>query len=174
MILRCVPNNLSSTHPHSPIGEPEPPSADRSPLSEHIQACMHEDLSQETLHSDNRLNPSPSPFETGPEEKVLSAETPQTQRVLPSELLSFFNINVQQSGPNKPSLTDIVSVWDLQTPDFILLTETPLRPKHDALTHTLRNRGYKIHYQSVNAPTPRDTLPEVRLPDYFNHSGGDC
>ena len=38
----------------------------------------------------------------------------------------------------------------------------------------MRNRGYEIHYQPVNAPTPPDTLPEARLPTRLTHSGGGC
>jgi hypothetical protein len=61
---------------------------------------------------------------------------------------------------------------DLNTPDFLLLTETPPLPHSGALKHTLRNRGYNIHSHPVNAPTPPDTLPEARLPTHLTHSGG--
>ena len=159
-------------YPPSPIGEIDPPSADYSPLLEYIHTFIHEEFSQEILHYDDRPNPSPSPLEVGPEARVLPAQSPQTQRVLPSERLSFLAPNLQKAGSNRPSQRNIVSLLNLHTPNFLLLTGIPLLPNNGALTHTLRNRGYKIHYQPINAPTLPDTLPEARLPDYLTHSGG--
>ena len=63
---------------------------------------------------------------------------------------------------------------DLHTPDFLFLTETPLAPNNGALTHILRNRGYKLNYQPVNTLKPQDTLPAARLTDHLTHSGGGC
>ena len=55
-----------------------------------------------------------------------------------------------------------------------MLTETPMHPHHGALTQTLRNRAYKTHYQQGNAPSPKGTLPEARLPPQCTHNGGGC
>jgi len=96
---------------------------------------------------------------------------PPTQGALPAEQLSFLTFNVQKVGSISTSLTDIVSILDFRTPDFLLLTETPPLPHSGALTHTMRNQGYKIYYYHVNAPTPPDTLPETRLPTHLTHSG---
>jgi hypothetical protein len=65
--------------PYSPIGEPDPPSAGTSPPLEHIHTLIHEKLSQETLHSNDRPNPSHSPLEADPEARLLPEESPQTQ-----------------------------------------------------------------------------------------------
>ena len=63
---------------------------------------------------------------------------------------------------------------DFHILDFLLIAETPSLPNDGPLTHTLRNKGYKTHYQYVNAPTPPDTLPEAGLPTHLTHSGGGC
>jgi len=63
---------------------------------------------------------------------------------------------------------------DLHTLDFLILAETPLLRNNGALTHVLRNKGYKIYYHPINAPSPPDTLPEARLPDHLTHPGGGC
>jgi len=58
--------------------------------------------------------------------------------------LKFLTINVQKTGANNPSLVDIITMLDLHSPDFLLLTETPLPPQSGALRQALRNRGYRI------------------------------
>jgi hypothetical protein len=90
----------------------------------------------------------------------------------PSERLSFLTLDAQKAGPNNPSLVDIVSLLDSQTPDFLLLTETPLLPNNKALTHILRKRGYKIHDNTTKAPSPPGTLLEARLLAHLTHPGG--
>jgi hypothetical protein len=81
---------------------------------------------------------------------------------------------VQKAGPNSPSLVDIVSLLDIHTPDFILLTETPFLPNNAALTHILRNKRYTICYHLSNAPSSPDILPEARLLDNLTHPRGEC
>jgi hypothetical protein len=61
---------------------------------------------------------------------------------------------------------------DDQSPGILFLTETPLHIRSGALTHVLRNRGYRIHYHSANAPSPPDAIPEARIPDHLTHAGG--
>ena len=61
---------------------------------------------------------------------------------------------------------------DAHSPDFLLLTETPMHPHSGALLHALRNRGYKVHHHQVNAPFHPDGLPEARLPAHLTHPGG--
>ena len=56
--------------------------------------------------------------------------------------LKFLTINVQKAGANSPSLVDIITMLDHHSPDFLLLTETPLPPHSRALRQALRNRGY--------------------------------
>ena len=66
--------------------------------------------------------------------------------------LKFLTINVQKAGANIPSLVDIITMLDQHSPDFLLLTETPLPPNSGALCQTLRNRRYRIHHTPANAP----------------------
>ncbi len=40
--------------------------------------------------------------------------------------LKFLTIYVQKAGANNPSLADIITMIDQHSPDFFLLTETPL------------------------------------------------
>ena len=47
-------------------------------------------------------------------------------------------------------------------------------PHRGALTQALCNRGYKIHFHQVNAPSPQDTFPEAHLPTHTTHNGGGC
>ncbi len=79
----------------------------------------------------------------------------------------------KKMGTNSPSLTDLVTLLDRHAPDVLLLTETPPLPHQGALTQVLRNIGYKTHYHPVNAPSPKDTLPEARLPTHTTHGGGE-
>ena len=88
------------------------------------------------------------------------------------ERLSFLTINTQKTGFNSPSLTDLVSLVYTHSPDFLLLTETPMHPHSGALLHALCNREYKIHHHTVNAPFHPDGLPEARLPASLTHPGG--
>ncbi len=68
----------------------------------------------------------------------------------------------------------MVSLIDLHTPNFLLLAETLSLHNDGALTHTLRNRGYTMYYQPINAPTPPDALPEARFSNHLTHSGDGC
>ena len=68
----------------------------------------------------------------------------------------------------------MVTLIDLHMPDVLLLTETPMIPHHGALAHVLRNMGYNIHYNPVNAPPPKGTLPEARLQIRATHNGERC
>jgi hypothetical protein len=88
--------------------------------------------------------------------------------------LTFLTLNAQKAGANSPSLTDIVTVSDLFTLDFLLLVETPLYQHSGTPTHALRNRGYSSHYHPSNAPFQTDVLPEARLPTHLTHSGEGC
>jgi hypothetical protein len=109
-----------------------------------------------------------------PEVQAHSSERPYSHGALLTEQLSFMTLNVRKAGIYSPSLVDIVSLLDLYTPDFVLLTETPLLPNNGARTHILRNMGYKIHYHPINAPSPPDILLEARLPSRLTHAGGGC
>ena len=102
-----------------------------------------------------------------------SLERPHPQGALPTEQLSLLTLNVRKAGLNSPSLVDIVSLLDLHTPDFVLLTETPFLSNNGALAHILRNKGYTIHYHPMYAPSTPDILPEARLPDRLTHAGAD-
>jgi len=66
--------------------------------------------------------------------------------------LKFLTKNVQKAGANSPSPVDIITMLDHHSPDFLLLTETPLPPHSGALLQVLRNLGYRIHHHSANAP----------------------
>jgi hypothetical protein len=39
-------------------------------------------------------------------------------------------IKTQKAGANSPSLVDIGTMLDQQSPDFLFLTETPMHPHH--------------------------------------------
>ncbi len=99
---------------------------------------------------------------------------PHPQGALPTEQFSFLTLNVRKAGSNIPSPLDTISLLDGHTPNFVLLTETPLLPYNGAFTHVLRNKGYKIHYHPIIAPSPPDILPEARLPEHLTHPGGGC
>ena len=75
-------------------------------------------------------------------------------------------------GHQSPSLTDMVTLLDVHTPYILLLTETPMHPHKGALARVLNHRGYKTHYNAINAPSPPGTLPEARLPTHTTHNGG--
>ena len=79
------------------------------------------------------------------EARIQPAESSHPQEALPSEQPSFLTLDAKKVGFNIPSQANIVSLLDLHTPNSILLTETPLLLNNGALTHILRNRGYKIH-----------------------------
>jgi hypothetical protein len=63
---------------------------------------------------------------------------------------------------------------DQHSPDFLLLTETPLAPQSETLRRALRNRGYRIHHTPANAPFQPEAIPEARLPEHIVHPGGGC
>ena len=90
----------------------------------------------------------------------------------PMTEIKVITLNTQKMGTNSPSLTDLVTLLDRHTPEVLLLTETPPLPHQGALTQVLRNRGYKIYYHPVNAPSPKDTLHESRLLTHTIHGGG--
>ena len=52
-------------------------------------------------------------------------------------------LNAQKAEAYNPSLADMVTLLGNYTLDFLLMTENPLHSHSKALTHTLRNRGYK-------------------------------
>ena len=160
--------------PNSPLKDLDPPSTEHSTPPERNLASLSGRFPPESLPSDDPPGSLASLLEADPEARALPADIPHTQGAVPSERLSFLTLNAQKAGSNNPSLTDIVYISDLHTPDFLLLTETPLLPKNGALTHILRNGGYKIHYNSINAPSPPGPLPEARLPDHLTHPGGSC
>ena len=83
-----------------------------------------------------------------PLSKILrQGQCPQIPRItkggLPTERLSVLALNAQKAGSNIPSLANIVSIFDLHTPNFPLFTEIPLPPNNGALTRILRNKGIK-------------------------------
>jgi hypothetical protein len=161
--------------PHYPMEAPSTVLADYPPPLGYTHKPISEEFSQETSYSFDCHNTSPSLRKADSEAKALPTNIPQTQGALPAEKLSILTlINVQIVGSTSSSLRNIVSILDLHTLGFLLLTETPSLPNNEALTHTLRNRGYKIHYHPVNAPTPPGTLPEARLPTHLTHSGDGC
>jgi hypothetical protein len=80
----------------------------------------------------------------------------------------------EEKGDNNPSLADIVTMLDRHTPDFLLLTETPLHPHSEALTHTFRSRGCEMHCIPANAPPHTDTPLEARLLTKLIHTTGDA
>ncbi len=88
--------------------------------------------------------------------------------------LTFLTLKTRKMGCNSPSLTDVVALLDRHTPDVLLLAETPSLPHQGALTQVLRKKGYKTHYHPVHTPSPKDTLPEARLPNHTTHGGGGC
>jgi hypothetical protein len=128
--------------------------------------------SQRTFHYNDCQYAPPSPPEGEIKGRATPSALPLSQGPLPLETLSFLTLNVQKTGSTNPSLSDIVSLLDLHTPDFLVLTETPSLPYNGALTQVLRNMEYNIHYNPVHAPTPPDTLPEARLPTHLTHSWG--
>jgi hypothetical protein len=106
--------------------------------------------------------------------RTQQAEGNQSLGTLPLEQLPLLTLNVPKAGLHSSSLVDIVSLLESHTPDFLLITETFLLHNNGALTHILRNRGYKIHYHPANAPSLRDVLPEARLPGHLTHPRGGC
>ena len=68
--------------------------------------------------------------------------------------LTFLTLNTQKTDTTSPLLTDVVTMIGLHTPNFLILTDTPMLPQHRALKQALSNRGYKIHFHQVNAPPP--------------------
>jgi hypothetical protein len=90
---------------------------DHSPLLGHTHTSILEELSQETLYSDDRPKIPPSTLEVDPGPRALPAEMTQTQGALLSERLSFLNLNVQKAGSKSPSLTDIVSLLNVDSGD---------------------------------------------------------
>ncbi len=79
--------------------------------------------------------------------------------------ITFLTLNIQKARDENPSLADdIVAMLDHHAPNFLLLTETPLHPHSGALTHVLRNQGYKFHLHPANAESHQDILPKARLP----------
>jgi len=83
-------------------------------------------------------------------------------------------LDAQKAGADNPSLVDIVTMLDRNKLDFLLPTETLLHQRSGALTHTLRNRGYKIFYHPANVSSHQDFLSEARLPTQLTHPGGGC
>ena len=100
-----------------------------------------------------------------------SLATPCTAQPADPEL-TLLILNAQKARANISSLTDIITVLDQHTPDFLFLTEIPLHPHSGALTHALRNRGFSLHYHPSNAPSQPDVLPEARLHTHLTHSRG--
>jgi hypothetical protein len=93
----CLPQEAAratSGFPNILGSSVDPPSVDHSPLLEHIHTCIHEELSQETLLSDDYPNPPPSPLVADLEARALCAKSTATQGALPSDRLSFFILNV--------------------------------------------------------------------------------
>ena len=79
---------------------------------------------------------------------------PREEETTPHTELIFLTHNTPKMGNITSSLTGMGTMIDLHTPDFLLLTETPMLPHHGALTQVIHNRGYKIHYHQGNAPSP--------------------
>ena len=50
------------------------------------------------------------------------------QLPIPGTEITLLTLNTQKAGTNSPSLTDLVTILDLRTPDILLLTETPIHP----------------------------------------------
>jgi len=61
----------------------------------------------------------------------------------PTTEISILTLNTHNAGYNSPSLTDMVTLLDLHTPDILLPTETPMHLHQGALTQFLHNRGCK-------------------------------
>jgi hypothetical protein len=144
---------------------------DPKPLQE---GAPREDFSPGSLLTNDRPDAPPPPLVVEHEARAQPANIFQPKEALTSDRLPFLTFNGQKAGSNIPSLVDIVSLLDLHTPEIMLLTETPLLPSSGALTHILRNRGYKIHYHPINGPSSLVILPMARLPDHLTHSGGVC
>ncbi len=121
------------------------------------------------------------------EDHTPSADPPQGQEPMPRHTdrapnpkpiglsplpVSIITLNTQKAGHLSPSLVDITMLLDTHNPDVLLLSDTPRTPHQGALTQTLRNRGYRIHYHRLNAPSPPESLPEARLPRTSTHPGG--
>ena len=144
--------------PASPTGDPK--TSDSPTTSERVTATSDS-------HPRERPPPLTPPAGTGVHPHLPAPPPPMTEKTI-------LTLNTQKMEKNSPSLTYIVTLLDQHTPDVLLLTETPSLHRQEALTHVLCNKGYKTHYHPVNALSPKDTLPEARLPTHSTHSGGGC
>jgi hypothetical protein len=145
--------------PHSPSGSPSPPNPDH-PEPNHVRC-----LSNPTVVGQE----GPTFAEGGgaaisapPTARALTPDQPTTSTGTAVEL-KFLTIDVQKAGTNSPSLTDIMTMVDQHSPDFLLLKEIPLAPHSGALREALRNRGYRIH---TLRPTIRSNRRPFRRPAF--------
>ena len=115
-------------------------------------------------------SPKADPYEiTPPSDFVDLPASPRTDRTTtighstasPSTVVDFkfLTINAQKAGANNPSLVDIFGSLDQNSPDFLLLTETPpiLGP------FSKRSANGATEY-TTTSPTPRSNLTAFRKP----------
>jgi hypothetical protein len=164
------PQEASFPFPHSPPDSPTQSCQD--PYSLGQDNCLS--APPTSSYDGTPLPADADDFPTSPRsvQDILANHTPAPS--LPRERLKFLTIIAKKAGANSPSLTDIVTQMDQHSPDFLLLTETPMHPQSGALLHVLRNWEYRVHHHQAKAPFHPDGLPEARLPAQITHPGGGC
>ena len=153
---------------HEPFDPRPPPQFSQEPLTplpsqptqeEPIKDILHTHLYQEYKGSNTT-------------QKDTSALTPATSpSYKPSESsdpvpLTILTLNLSKGGDKGLSLLDLEQIIKDETPDILLLTETPYASNSKTLTNLLKRLKYAYVYNPTPSPTPDQThLPkEARLP----------
>ena len=89
--------------------------------------------------------------------------------------LSLATLNVCKAGPHSPSLTDLHTLIEVESPDVLMLSETPYQGSSHALTGLLRRMGYFMSFLPPEPPRLDEEFlpPEARAPRQ-DVSGGGC
>ena len=117
---------------------------------------------EEILHTHARLTPPETPRQG--RSYVEKSETPINR--MDSPPITICTFNVCKGGEDGLALTDLEHIIDSDSPDVLLLTETPFKNSSKPLTKIITRRGYKYVFFPTPTPSPDQSFlpPEARLP----------
>ena len=83
----------------------------------------------------------------------------------PTTTLKLATQNVQKTGKDSPSGTNIKALIADESPDILFITETPYDKDCPPLCSMLSNAGYYIHFRPTRDPVhPENTPQEAQIP----------
>ena len=145
-----------------------PPQFSQEPLTPPPSQPTQEEPIENILltHSYQHHDKTNTPQQHADTPKPSTAPSHEHQKHSDPDPLIILTLNLSKGGENGLSLVDLEQIVKDESPDILLLTETPYSSNSKPLTNLLKRLKYAYTYNPTPTPTPDQTyLPiEARLP----------